>query len=137
VHVSVPPRLPGEDPVELAQLFQNLLGNALKYRSERPPRVRLSAVRRGDLWQFAVSDNGIGIDQQYFTRIFDIFQRLHGRDKYPGSGVGLALCKKIVERGGGRIWVESEPGTGSTFRFTLRGAPPPPQEGAPPPENPR
>lgn len=110
------------DPVELVQLFQNLVGNSIKYRSDQPPSIRVTAARRGALWELAVRDNGIGIDPAYSKRIFEIFQRLHGREKYPGSGVGLALCKKIVERGGGRIWVESEPGAGATFRFTLRAA---------------
>jgi PAS domain S-box-containing protein len=108
------------DGVQLRQLLQNLVGNAIKFRQPgEPPRVHVGAARDGAGWQFSVRDNGIGIDPQYFERVFIIFQRLHGRDDYPGTGIGLAVCKKIVERHGGRIWVESEPGRGSTFHFTL------------------
>jgi len=113
--------LPGviADPVQVVQLFQNLLGNALKYKSTERPCVRVHAARTGAFFEFSVADNGIGIDRQYFERIFVIFQRLHTRTAYPGTGIGLSLCRKIVERHGGRIWVESEPGRGSTFFFTL------------------
>ena len=106
----------------LVQVFQNLLSNALKYRGAAAPHVRLSAVREGDFWTFSMLDNGIGIAPQYHQLIFGLFQRLHARTKYPGTGIGLALCKHIVERSGGRIWVDSEKGKGSAFRFTLPAA---------------
>lgn len=108
------------NPLQLTQVFQNLVGNGLKFCKAPRPEIRVDAVRRGDEWVFSVRDNGIGIDPQYRDRIFLIFQRLHKRDEYDGTGIGLAICKKIVERHGGRIWVESEPGKGATFRFTLR-----------------
>jgi len=107
------------DADQLVQLFQNLVSNALKYRGGRPPVVRISAAQEGGIATFAVADNGLGIEPQYFERIFIIFQRLHADPKISGTGIGLALCKKIVERHGGRIWVESTPGQGSTFHFTL------------------
>jgi len=103
------------------QLFQNLIGNAIKYRSPQPPRIAISARRQADEWVFSVHDNGIGIDPQYSVQIFGLFKRLHGRE-IPGTGIGLAICQKIVERNGGRIWVESELGRGSEFLFTLRTA---------------
>lgn len=106
------------DGVQIGQVFQNLIGNAIKYRSDQPPRVHISAVRESEVWHFKVSDNGLGIDPQYADLVFGIFKRLHG-SQYPGTGIGLALCRKIVERHGGRIWVESEPGKGSCFQFTL------------------
>ncbi|WP_268241529.1 sensor histidine kinase, partial [Sphaerisporangium melleum] len=109
------------DRVLLTQLLQNLISNALKFRSERPPRVHVSARQEGDMWEFSCSDNGIGIESKYADRIFLIFQRLHPRDVYPGTGIGLALCKKIVEYHGGKIWLDDpdpdRPGT--TFRWTL------------------
>ena len=108
------------DPQQLRQVFQNLISNALKYRREdEPPRIRISAERTGDMWQFNIQDNGLGIEPQYFDRIFVIFQRLHTRDQYVGTGIGLAIVKRIVERQGGRIWVESEVDRGSTFHFTI------------------
>lgn len=111
--------LVGGNLTELVQLFQNLVGNALKFRGSEPPRIHVSAERDKEMWRFSVRDNGIGIDPQYFERIFIIFQRLHAAAQYPGTGIGLALCKKIVEWHDGRIWVESEPGKGSVFYFTL------------------
>src|SRR5882672_2163192 len=107
------------DEVQLAQLFQNLMGNALKFRGQSVPRIHVSAAERDGAWQLSVADNGIGIEPQYFERIFMLFQRLHTMGDYPGTGIGLAICKKVVERHGGRIWVSSTPGEGSQFQFTL------------------
>jgi len=108
------------DPSQLAQLFQNLIGNALKFRrAEIPMRLEISADRDQDCWTFRVSDNGIGIEPEYADTIFKMFKRLHPRGAYPGTGIGLAICRKIVERHGGRIWVEAESDRGSTFSFTL------------------
>jgi PAS domain S-box-containing protein len=107
------------DATQLVQLFQNLIGNAIKFRAERPPRIHVGVTDAGDFWQFWVRDNGIGIEPQYFERIFLVFQRLHTRREYKGTGIGLAICKKIIERHGGQIWVESQVGQGSTFYFTF------------------
>jgi PAS domain S-box-containing protein len=107
------------DATQLTQLFQNLVGNALKFRGERPPRIHIGAVRKAGDWRFSVADNGIGMEPQFFERVFLVFQRLHTRKEYQGTGIGLAICKKVVERHGGRIWAESEPGEGATFAFTI------------------
>jgi PAS domain S-box-containing protein len=112
------PTIPA-DGGQLFQLFQNLIGNAIKFRDHRSPEVHVGAERADKGWLFAVKDNGIGIDPQYGERIFLIFQRLHTMDQYPGTGIGLAICKKIVERHGGKIWVESKAGEGATFKFLL------------------
>jgi len=114
------------DEVQLGQVFQNLIGNALKFSNEAPPRIHVGAqpdAERGDVreWRFSVADNGIGLEPKYAERIFVIFQRLHGPTEYSGTGIGLAICKKIVERHGGRMWVESQPGQGATFYFTMPG----------------
>jgi PAS domain S-box-containing protein len=107
------------DKTQLTQLFQNLIENGIKFRRKEIPQIHVSAVREGADWRFSVRDNGIGIDKEYFDRIFIIFQRLHDKTAYKGTGIGLSVCRKIVERHGGRIWVDSTPGGGSTFSFTL------------------
>ena len=113
------PEVPA-DKTLITQLYQNLVGNALKFTPPgRTPKIRLSAARRGEKWELAVEDNGLGIKSEYAERIFKPFQRLHSRGEYEGTGIGLAICKKAVERHGGQIWVESEPGAGSRFKFTL------------------
>jgi PAS domain S-box-containing protein len=104
---------------QLQQLFQTLIGNALKFRGEAPPRIHVDATRKDREWELSIADNGIGIDSRHHDEVFMIFRRLHGRERYPGTGIGLALCKKIVEQHGGRIWLKSEPGKGTTFHFTL------------------
>ena len=113
------------DGIQIGQLFQNLIGNALKFRGPEPTRVDITAVpvEDGKYWRFSFQDNGIGIEPQYFERIFVIFQRLHGKEQYPGTGIGLAICKKIIERLGGKLWVESQPGSGANFLFTLPALP--------------
>lgn len=107
------------DSSQLVQVFQNLIGNAIKFRSSEPPSIRVSAEAKGKEWVFSVADNGIGIAAEQTENVFVIFRRLHTREEYPGNGIGLSICKKIVEQHGGRIWVESEPGCGSNFQFTL------------------
>ena len=107
------------DQAQLTHLFQNLIANAIKFRRNQPPHIHIDADDAGESWCFSVRDNGIGIAPEYFERIFVMFQRLHSRSTYPGTGIGLALCKRIVEHHQGRIWVESVPGEGSVFKFTL------------------
>jgi light-regulated signal transduction histidine kinase (bacteriophytochrome) len=107
------------DPVQITRLFQNLLVNSIRYRSEEPPRIHVDARQRDREWLFSVKDNGIGIEPQYAEKVFGIFKVLQSREKYPGSGMGLAICRKIVSRHEGRIWVESDLGKGATFYFTL------------------
>jgi len=107
------------DEVQLIQLFQNLVANAIKFRGQEAPQIHVCAESREQEWVFAIKDNGIGIAPEHQERIFSIFQRLHHRSEYPGTGIGLAICKKIVERHGGRIWMESQPGKGSTFYFSI------------------
>ncbi|MBF8193967.1 HAMP domain-containing protein [Nonomuraea sp. K274] len=113
--------------LQLTQLFQNLIENAVKFRSEEPPRIHIGARRSGGTWEFSCADNGIGVDSKYADRIFLIFQRLHPRDVYPGTGIGLALCRKIVEYHGGQLWLDRDTqggvdGRGATFRWTLPAA---------------
>jgi two-component system, chemotaxis family, sensor kinase Cph1 len=108
------------DEAQVVQLLQNLIGNALKFRSASVPRIHVGITASADEFTFEVRDNGIGIEPQYYERIFMVFQRLHNKGEYPGTGIGLAICKKVVERHGGRIWVTSRPGEGSSFHFTLR-----------------
>jgi PAS domain S-box-containing protein len=107
------------DDQQLTRVFQNLVGNAIKFRGSRQPEIRVDALREGKRWVFSVRDNGIGIDPEFCDKVFVIFQRLHSRDKYPGTGIGLAISKKIIEQHGGQIWVDSQPGCGSTFYFTM------------------
>jgi light-regulated signal transduction histidine kinase (bacteriophytochrome) len=107
------------DPIQLFQLLQNLIGNAIKFRDENKTLIHISAKRKEKEWVFSVTDNGIGIPAEYTEKIFEMFQRLHNKKEYPGTGIGLATCKKIVERHGGHIWVESNPNRGSTFYFTI------------------
>jgi chemotaxis family two-component system sensor kinase Cph1 len=107
------------DPIQLMQLFQNLIHNAIKFTADHSPVIQISALRRGDEWCFAVADNGIGIVPEDTKRVFNLFERLHGRDQYPGSGIGLAICKRIVDLHGGTIWMESKPGEGATVYFAF------------------
>ena len=107
------------EPVQVTQVFQNLIGNAIKFRGEQAPVIAICAERKADYWLFSVTDNGIGIEAQYFDRIVRVFQRLHSRRQYQGTGIGLAICKKIAEQHGGRLWIESQLGKGSAFFFTI------------------
>ena len=107
------------DEVQLLQLFQNLISNALKFHGEAPPEVHVSARQEDGQVVFSVADHGIGIEPQYAERIFLLFQRLHGKKDYPGTGIGLAICRKIIDRHGGKIWVDSQPSHGTTFYFTI------------------
>jgi chemotaxis family two-component system sensor kinase Cph1 len=107
------------DRAHMARVFQNLIGNAVKFTDGRPPEVEVGAERVADAWRFWVSDNGIGMNQRDVERVFHPFQRLHGEDAYPGTGIGLAVCERIVDQHGGRIWVDSTLGEGSVFSFTL------------------
>jgi PAS domain S-box-containing protein len=121
IAVSPLPMVLGDD-VQLGQVLQNLIGNAIKFRADRPPRVTVRAQREGRMWRVTVADNGIGIDMRFHDRVFEIFRRLHDRDAYDGTGVGLAVVKRIVERHGGRVWFESTPGEGTSFHFTVPAA---------------
>jgi light-regulated signal transduction histidine kinase (bacteriophytochrome) len=107
------------DHIQIIQLLQNLIGNAIKFKDNKPPDIHISAQERSNEWLFSVTDKGIGIDQNHQKQIFSIFKRLHTREEYPGTGIGLAISKRIVERHGGQIWIESEIGKGSTFYFTI------------------
>ena len=111
------------DPSQLTQVFQNLIGNAIKFHGPEIPRIQIAAERKGQLWEFAVSDNGIGIPAAQQKNVFVIFRRLHTRDEYDGNGIGLAICKKIVERHGGEIWIEPRSASGAVFKFTLPAGP--------------
>ena len=123
IDVDALPRV-STDPTHLVQLFQNLVGNAVKFRSpERKPRIEVGGVREGDWCRLWVKDNGIGIDPEYADRVFQVFQRLHTKEQYPGTGIGLAICQRIVERSGGRMWLESTPAVGSAFVWTMPAPP--------------
>ena len=113
------PRLSG-NRMQLAQLFRNLLNNAIKFHGSETPCIHVGAKKQGDQWLFSFKDNGIGIAAEFYERIFEVFQRLHGKTQYPGTGIGLAICKRVVENHGGRIWLESVQGKGTTFFFTLK-----------------
>ncbi len=118
-HAELPPVW--ADRTQLAQIFQNLIGNALKFRGKQPPVISVEVEKSGPLWQFTINDNGIGIAPEYAENIFVVFQRLHARTEYPGNGIGLAICKKIIEHNGGKIWVEPQASSGSSFKFTIPG----------------
>lgn len=124
-HTNAQIMIEGASPVvhadfyQMVQLFQNLIDNAIKYRSDKTPEIKITSKKTNNAWSFSVEDNGIGIPREYLERVFVIFQRLHTRDKYEGTGVGLAICKKIVERYGGKIWAESTGASGTAFHFTL------------------
>jgi light-regulated signal transduction histidine kinase (bacteriophytochrome) len=107
------------DPTQIGQIFQNLIANAIKFHGEKDPNIEINAHRDGDEWIFAFKDNGIGIDPEHQEQIFDVFRRLHTREDYPGTGIGLSICQKIIKRHGGRLWVESEIDKGSIFYFTI------------------
>ena len=107
------------NPHQMRQLLQNLIANAIKFHGDQPPHIHISATKEGDEWVISLRDNGIGFDPQHAGQIFKVFKRLHTQEAYPGTGVGLAICKKIVERHGGRLWAESEPGRGSAFYFSI------------------
>jgi light-regulated signal transduction histidine kinase (bacteriophytochrome) len=107
------------NPYQIGQLLQNLIANAIKFHGDQPPRIHLSARQEGDEWVISMTDNGMGFDSQYAEQIFKVFKRLHAKEAYPGTGIGLAICKKIVERHGGHIWAESKPGRGATFSFSI------------------
>ena len=119
--MTVHPALPRVrvDQSLVVGVFQNLIGNALKFRGTDPPEIAVGCVDAGEEWEFSVADNGIGIEAEYADRIFVIFQRLHPKDAYPGTGIGLAMCRKIIEYHGGRIWLDTSVTSGTTFRFTL------------------
>jgi len=119
--VVTPAALPSvwADRTQVAQIFQNLIGNAIKFRGKASPLISIEAEKSGQRWQFSINDNGIGIAPEYAENIFVVFQRLHARTEYPGNGIGLAICKKIIEHNGGKIWVEPQPGAGSSFKFTM------------------
>ena len=118
IEVEYLPTVP-VDRTQMSQIFQNLLSNAIKFRGENMPLIRIWATKNEDEWIFSVQDNGIGIDPSYSETIFEIFKRLHTKEEYPGTGIGLAISRRIIERHGGRIWVTSQIGNGSTFSFTL------------------
>ena len=123
VFIAIPAPLPivSGDPIQLTRVFQNLIGNAINYRSSTTPAICVKVEQRDLDWLFQVRDNGIGIAPEYTEKVFGIFKRLHGRAEHPGNGMGLAICRKILNRHGGRIWGESEVGKGSTFFFALPG----------------